>query len=311
PTDVIARERAALLLQQETTRVLPALHGEERKQLQIFSGQLNEYLQQGIWDSALELLLSFFYEEAAGILDYIDEGLIIIDEPDQVQMEAEQQNEERHNRYSDLLESGRLLPSFYDNFQSFSQLRQCLQGLPLLLMGKLNIGVNSFTPLVNQELLARELPVYAGSPAIFAADMRHFRSSGMQTLISVSSEMRKKRVEEILREYELPPVKLITAGFTKGFESAELKLVLITEKDLFAREGKTRQRRTYKGGEKIANFLDLRVGDYVVHLTQGIGRYMGAERLTIDDIVRDYLMIHYAGGDKLYLPVDQLDLIQK
>ncbi|MEG1538090.1 MAG: hypothetical protein RR387_07410, partial [Clostridiales bacterium] len=129
PTDVIARERAALLLQQETTRVLPALHGEERKQLQIFSGQLNEYLQQGIWDSALELLLSFFYEEAAGILDYIDEGLIIIDEPDQVQMEAEQQNEERHNRYSDLLESGRLLPSFYDNFQSFSQLRQCLQGL--------------------------------------------------------------------------------------------------------------------------------------------------------------------------------------
>ncbi|MEG1660950.1 MAG: CarD family transcriptional regulator, partial [Clostridiales bacterium] len=80
---------------------------------------------------------------------------------------------------------------------------------------------------------------------------------------------------------------------------------------LFAREGKTRQRRTYKGGEKIANFLDLRVGDYVVHLTQGIGRYMGVERLTIDDIGLDYLLIQYAGGDKLYLPVDQLDLIQK
>ncbi len=311
PVDAEARQRALACLQRETAKVLPALHGEDKKQLLSFTGQLTEYLEQGLWDNGLELLLSFFYEDAASLLEYVGEGIILLDEPEQVQTEAEQQKEERHNRYSDLLQSGRLLPSFYDNFQTFPQLVAELHHFPLLLLGRLNIGIAGVTPLVKQELMVRELSSYAATPGVFAEDMRRFRQCGFRTLVSVSSELRRKRVEELLRENELPPVQLIEAGFTKGFESAALKLVLITEKDLFAREGKSKSRRVYKGGEKIANFLDLRVGDYVVHINQGIGQYKGVERLVIGDIGRDYLLIRYAGEDKLYLPVDQLDLIQK
>ena len=71
------------------------------------------------------------------------------------------------------------------------------------------------------------------------------------------------------------------------------------------------RRHRYQEGKKINSFLDLEPGDYVVHIAQGIGRYLGVERLTTEEVQRDYLLIQYAGEDKLYLPVDQLDLIQK
>ena len=123
--------------------------------------------------------------------------------------------------------------------------------------------------------------------------------------------MRYQRSQEIVAELGLAGISIIQAALSCGFESPKLKIALVTEKELFAKEGRHRQRRTYKGGEKIANFLDLRAGDYVVHIYQGIGQYIGVKRLKVGDVERDYLLIRYQGEDKLYLPVDQLDLIQK
>ena len=66
-----------------------------------------------------------------------------------------------------------------------------------------------------------------------------------------------------------------------------------------------------KKGTRIKFFGDLKVGDYVVHEHHGIGQYMGIERLKVNNITRDYLHIRYYGNDKLYIPTDQFDLIQK
>ena len=64
-------------------------------------------------------------------------------------------------------------------------------------------------------------------------------------------------------------------------------------------------------GQKITHLDDLKMGDYVVHLNHGIGRYMGVERLKVQDVERDYLIIKYADDGKLYIPVEQFDLLQK
>ena len=90
-----------------------------------------------------------------------------------------------------------------------------------------------------------------------------------------------------------------------------MQTALISERELLAKEKRQVRRRHHQEGKKINNFLDLEPGDYVVHVAQGIGRYLGVERLSTEDVQRDYLLIQYAGEDKLYLPVDQLDLIQK
>ena len=176
---------------------------------------------------------------------------------------------------------------------------------------QLNPQTGDIQPAIEQTFLARELPNYARDPEGFAKDMKEFYHAGYQIFIAVSSDMRYQRSQEIVAELGLAGISIIQAALSCGFESPKLKIALVTEKELFAKEGRHRQRRTYKGGEKISNFLDLRAGDYVVHIYQGIGQYIGVERLKVGDVERDYLLIRYQGEDKLYLPVDQLDLIQK
>ena len=59
------------------------------------------------------------------------------------------------------------------------------------------------------------------------------------------------------------------------------------------------------------SYADLNPGDYVVHEAYGIGQYAGIENLSVGGVSRDYILINYAGSDKLYLPVDQLSLVSK
>ena len=106
---------------------------------------------------------------------------------------------------------------------------------------------------------------------------------------------------------------LVTYGnLHRGFEYPLLKLVIITEGDLFGVEKKRRKRKkaAYEG-TKIASFSDLAVGDYVVHEDHGLGIYQGIEKIQRDRVTKDYLKIEYGDGGKLYIPATRLDRIQK
>ena len=305
------RQRAASLLQEEYERTYATLHGPAKKELEKRYAGILEYLQQGIWDSAMEALTCYFYEESCCIIDYVEDGIVVLDEPEQIRDMSRILSEERESRYFDLLGNGRLLPSFYANFLTFEQLRAVFSPRRLLMFCRLSPMTADLPVHWQHQFVARDLPLYAHDPTAFIQDVRSFISHGQAVLMSASSQVRLQRMEEILRDNDYPPVHLLLAGFTRGFESPELGLAVITENELFSRQTKKRQRRIHQGGEKIANFLDLRDGDFVVHTTHGIGQYMGVQRLSIGDIERDYLLIRYAGEDKLYLPVDQLDMIQK
>src|SRR5699024_1372218 len=68
---------------------------------------------------------------------------------------------------------------------------------------------------------------------------------------------------------------------------------------------------TITNAERIKNYQELKVGDYVVHRNHGIGKYIGIETLTVGGLHKHYLLIQYAGDDKLYVTIDQIDLVQK
>lgn len=109
----------------------------------------------------------------------------------------------------------------------------------------------------------------------------------------------------------IPGVAVITVGtMGSGFEFPHAKLAIIAEKDIFGRQKKRLRQRVAKD-QKIAYFRDLKPGDYIVHVGHGIGKYMGVETLSVGAIHKDYLHIRYAGQDKLYVPTDQVHLLQK
>ncbi|MFS8612948.1 MAG: transcription-repair coupling factor, partial [Planifilum fulgidum] len=96
------------------------------------------------------------------------------------------------------------------------------------------------------------------------------------------------------------------------FEMSTARLAVVTEGEVFTQR-RRRARRIAKMdyAEKIKDYQDLKPGDYVVHVNHGIGRYMGIETLEVDGRHKDYLLIQYAGNDKLYVPVEQIELVQK
>lgn len=105
-------------------------------------------------------------------------------------------------------------------------------------------------------------------------------------------------------------VNIRTGMLTNGFELPAANLVVITEKDIWGRQKKRSVRNASKS-DRIAHFREIRVGDYVVHVNHGIGKYMGVETLDVGGVKKDYLHIQYGGDDKLFLPTDQVGLLQK
>ena len=108
-------------------------------------------------------------------------------------------------------------------------------------------------------------------------------------------------------------INIIKEDYAYGFELENL--ILLTEFELFKTVKSTRKVHTnknkFKVGTKISNISNLAIGDYIVHINHGIGVYNGLKTITKGDMQKDYLEILYHGKDKLYIPVDKIDLISK
>lgn len=120
--------------------------------------------------------------------------------------------------------------------------------------------------------------------------------------------------EHKIEDYVPGVVYLCTESLENGYELFTPKFVALT---LFGEEGgkysplKKRNRKKLKNSQKIMSYADLEIGDYVVHTAYGIGKYLGIQNLTVGGVSRDYINIQYAGTDKLFLPVDNLDMVSK
>lgn len=105
-------------------------------------------------------------------------------------------------------------------------------------------------------------------------------------------------------------VCLISGNLSSGFEYPENKTVFITQRrSVESVRRKNRKKKTK--AEEIRSLADISEGDLIVHNVHGIGRFMGIQKLEFNDIVKDYIAIQYAGTDRLYIPVTQLDMVSK
>ena len=116
--------------------------------------------------------------------------------------------------------------------------------------------------------------------------------------------------EDQEREVGAGEIMVSYGHVTEGYEYPMLKFMVISETDIFGKKKKKRKRKTYDG-QRIQSFSELKVGDYVVHETHGLGIYQGIEKMEVDRVAKDYIKIAYAAGGNLYIPATQLDLIQK
>jgi len=168
-------------------------------------------------------------------------------------------------------------------------------------------------------------PEFRGRLPEWVADLRRARAAGDAVVFLVGSSGRLERTIELLREYELTGVDLdhaeATAGaavllargrLSRGFRLPEANLQVYAETDVFEEEriGQDR-RRAAAATTFLSDFRDLAVGDLVVHVDHGIGVFVGLERIAVGVDAQEFMELRYAGDDKLFVPVERLDLVQK
>ena len=107
------------------------------------------------------------------------------------------------------------------------------------------------------------------------------------------------------------PFFLVQGDLLAGFVSPEARLAIITEEELFAKGMRHRPPPKSKTATFLSSLEDLNAGDVVVHVQHGIGRYQGLRRLSIQGFESDYLILEFAGGDTLYVPLDRLNHVQR
>ena len=161
----------------------------------------------------------------------------------------------------------------------------------------------------------RKVEIVSREPESIGRDIRllhryldELSSYGTETYILCENASQQERLRELVGDRG---VAIEIARLNFGFILPDVKLAVLTDRELFSRYRWRRFRRRLSLGITARDISALRLGDYVVHDEYGIGIYRGLKRLSVDGHETDCLQIDYAAGDKLFIPVDQLSLIQK
>jgi transcription-repair coupling factor (superfamily II helicase) len=168
----------------------------------------------------------------------------------------------------------------------------------------------------------RSVEGFHGQFRRLAARLAEYRAEGFRVRLMTGDPRTATRLREILGDHELEgpiastllgpePLAVVVGGAHAGFECPALGLVCLTETELFGGRRAGRRRPAFQRGSGLSAFTDLTPGDLVVHVEHGIARYGGLVTLTVDGQPGDYLLLDYAEGDRLYLPVQRMAAISK
>ena len=300
---------------------------EEAARLHRQIGELREEVLELEANVNLESYMHYFYQDLESFLGGFDkkESCIFLDEPVRIGEHAEAVELEFRESMSHRLEKGYLLPGQLTLLYGRGEVAAKLADYPVVTIASLDMKNPFMKPDRKFDFSAKNVSPYNNSFETLVKDLRHYKKNGYRVLLLSGSRTRAKRLAEDLGVYgltafytenperEIQPGEIMTfyGRVLKGFEYPMLKFVVISESDIFGAEKKKKKRTKKYEGQKIQDFADLKVGDFVVHENHGMGIYKGIEKVEMDHVVKDYMKIEYAGGGNLYVLATNLGVIQK
>ncbi|MBR4381953.1 MAG: transcription-repair coupling factor, partial [Selenomonadaceae bacterium] len=203
-------------------------------------------------------------------------------------------------------------PSLKKKIFTFEQLVKSSRAGSLIHLELMLKKIRSLEPSESFGITAANVTSFQGQTKFFLDELAHLLERGQKIFLYFASESKLLGMEKLLAENNLRGINLELGNLGDGFSMLGAKFIVFTEKNLF--DSASRRRRASKfanAGEKIRVFSDIKPGDYVVHVENGIGKYLGVETLDFDGVRKDFLHIKYGGEDKLFIPVEQVGLLQK
>ena len=285
-----------------------------------------EKLKNGAVPGGMDRYLAAIYPEVTTAMDYLPmDAAVFFCESGRVDERAKAAWEQLRQDMEPLLEAGLMAGEYANLSLSVEELYAALEDFPVIMMGSLPTSRYPMKPKGLLSINARQLSSYGGSLETAVTDLAHYRSSGSAVLVLCGGETRAKNLHRLLEEQNIPAtldfnaaamprkgeVRIAVGTLSAGSEWPALGLAILTEGQLTGSKRKKAKLKTDSNRQKIQSYTDLTPGDLVVHVHHGVGRFVGLERLPVDKVEKDYIKISYAGGDCLYVPATQLDLVSK
>ncbi|MDY6227440.1 MAG: transcription-repair coupling factor [Clostridium sp.] len=285
-----------------------------------------ESLTETLTFETVDSYLPYFYERIDSFFDYVKNYIYVVDDVKKCEGKLESCYYEFKENYEAFLQRGGILPSQINLLLDEEELIEKLELEKVITLDVFDNNTKILNPNRKYLLNSITLNSYQGQLDLLIDDIKDKKSKGYRTIILSGTRPRGERLVNTLRDrdiesvykddvssIELGEVVITFGNLLKGFEYPELKLCVISDKDVFgeAKRKISKKKTNKKGIGKIKSFAELKLGDYVVHANHGVGVYKGIKQIEVGGHKRDYLDIVYDKGDKLYVPVDQLDLVQK
>ncbi len=294
-----------------------------------------ERFETGAYFDNDEQYLPFFYSERVMVADWAEDALFVLDEPVRLKEALDGYESDIRETYATLLEADMVLPSQADSYMNAAEIIDAIKRRQIVSMsllarapeGSCGAGPGGALAGYGDHIIAqtKQAEIFAGRIDDFIHEIKNFRKRGYRVVCMASTEERCNRLAELLEGKGISPIcastldvvpeagtaSVVRGELSSGFKCPDIKLLVLTEAEIYGRQKKRRRFADVEEGARIASYTDLSPGDYVVHVNHGVGKYGGVQTLEVAGVQRDYLLVQYAGEDKVYVPTDQIALLQK
>jgi len=256
------------------------------------------------------------------VLDYLSPGsLILLDEPTRLMERQRGIERESRERLSSALLRGEVLAGTQREIP-FTHLwdHKLHPAIEFTMFARAG-GASRYQFVLN--VTSKTMQQFHGQMNVLKTEIHRWLHSQTRVVMLAATEERRDRLERILADYRIDVVRgtatevaglpsIHVGSLGAGFELPLTHLAVILDTEIFSAQRKSRRvRAEMSDAERIRSYQELNTGDYVVHVNHGIGKYLGIRTLEVDGRHKDYLHLHYAGADSLYVPVEQIDQVQR
>jgi len=320
----LLRLKAAYSEQRE--RLMKKKDREALEKLQFRIGEVLDRVENGTDSGHAEQFGSYFYPLGATLLEYMDKDtLVCFDEANRIEDMWDYLEKERMESLSELLRKGLALPGQKEFYLDKVRLAEAFQGYKRISCSLLPKDSLFLDHARMFSVECKGIPPFFGNTKLLFDELNNWKRQKYRVAILLTSEAKAARLGQMLAEneiesawqgenYQLAPgqIAMVYGNLSSGAQFLKSKIAIVTENEIFKQQKKQVKKKMFaEDGERINSLDELHIGDYVVHANHGIGHYLGIENLKVGDVERDYLIIKYSGEDRLYVPIDQFNLLQK
>lgn len=301
---------------------------EEAARIRKIIAEFKENLEAYQGTMALESYINYFYDNTMSFYEYFDnrDALFFLDEPGRLSEKGDAVETEFREGMIGRIEKGYILPGQMDVIYGYKDVLNILSKKSTLLISTMEPRNSYITPKRKYDFTVQTTASYHKNFDVLVKDLDRWKKNKYRVILLSGSRTRAKRLVDDLYDFKINAfysedmdrtiqsgeIMVAYGNLRRGFEYPLIKLVIISESDIFGAERKKKKKRkSSHEGKQIQSFTELTPGDYVVHENHGLGVYKGIERIEVDKITKDYIKIEYGDGGVLYVLATGLDLIQK